>query len=354
MLPLIAERLTSQLLSRPSPAGPVAVVAQLLAVQAQDARGFRLAVRARSTADPAPQVTDLEAALNDGSLVVSWLNRGTLHLVRADDFWDLHALTTPQLGAAVTRRLRQEGVGPEQAERGVEVCAQAVAEGPRTRGEMREALDAAGVPTARQALIHVLFAATLAGYLVRGPMRGSEQAFVSAPGWVGSPPPLDRPAALARLARRYLSGHAPADARDLARWAGITLTDARAGFAALVDETCTRDDGLVELRDQEPTVPPMPLSMPPKLLGAFDPLLLGWTSRAEIIGPHTNLVTDNGIFRPFVLVDGRAVGTWGLAGGVVTVTALEPLAPDVEPALQQETAAVLRFLGLPEKPVVFR
>ncbi|MDQ1648980.1 MAG: hypothetical protein QOG60_1037, partial [Frankiaceae bacterium] len=116
----------------------------------------------------------------------------------------------------------------------------------------------------------------------------------------------------------------------------------------------TRDDGLVVLRDQQATAVVVPPLMPPKLLGAFDPLLLGWTSRADIIGPHTNLVTDNGIFRPFVLVDGRAVGTWGLAGGVVTVTALEPLAPDVEPALQQETAAVLRFLGLPEKPVVFR
>ncbi len=104
------------------------------------------------------------------------------------------------------------------------------------------------------------------------------------------------------------------------------------------------------LEGREPVASPVP----PRLLGAFDPLLLGWTSRADIIGAHTTLVTDNGIFRPFVLVDGRAVATWGLAGGVVTVTALEPLAADLEPALQQEAAAVLRYLGLPERPAVFR
>jgi hypothetical protein len=325
------------------------VVGRLLAVQAQDARGFRLAVRVRSR-NPGAHVADLEAALDGGSLVVSWLNRGTLHLVRTEDFWDLHALTTPQLMPANTRRLRQEGVSPEQAQRGIAVCAEAIADGPKTRAEFRAALDAAEVPTARQALIHVLYAATLAGHLVRGPMRGGEQAFVSASGWVGPPPPSsDRQAALARLTRRYLAGHAPADARDLARWAGVTLTDARVGFAAVADETRTRDDGLVVLRDQEPSVTPMP----PRLLGAFDPLLLGWTSRADIIGAHTNLVTDNGIFRPFVLVEGRAVATWGLAGGVVTVTALEPLPGGIAPLLEQEAAEVLRYLGLAAtKPVL--
>ena len=39
----------------------------------------------------------------------------------------------------------------------------------------------------------------------------------------------------------------------------------------------------------------------------FDPLLLGWTSREEVVGPHRMLVTINGIFKPFALVAGRAV-----------------------------------------------
>ncbi|MGI8807738.1 MAG: hypothetical protein ACR2KK_07850 [Acidimicrobiales bacterium] len=44
--------------------------------------------------------------------------------------------------------------------------------------------------------------------MVRGSMVGKEQAFVSASRWLGpAPPVLDRPVALARLARRYLAGH---------------------------------------------------------------------------------------------------------------------------------------------------
>ena len=66
---------------------------------------------------------------------------------------------------------------------------------------------------------------------------------------------------------------------------------------------------------------------PPRLLGAFDPVLLGWTSREDILGPHTELVTVNGLFRPFAMVEGRAVATWRLAKGKV---AIEPLGTDLE------------------------
>ncbi len=47
---------------------------------------------------------------------------------------------------------------------------------------------------------------------------------------------------------RYLAGHGPAEARDLAKWAGLTLRDARAGLAALGDRLRERDGGLVELK----------------------------------------------------------------------------------------------------------
>ena len=60
---------------------------------------------------------------------------------------------------------------------------------------------------------------------------------------------------------------------------------------------------------------------PPRLLGPYDPVLLGWTSREPILGPHTGIVTVNGLFRPFALVGGRAVATWRMAQGEV---ALEP------------------------------
>lgn len=84
---------------------------------------------------------------------------------------------------------------------------------------------------------------------------------------------------------------------------------------------------------------------PPRLLGAFDPLLLGWTSREEVVGPHKVLVTTNGVFRPFALVDGRAVATWRLSNGKVTIEHLDKVKKQDAAALEAEAEAVLEFMN---------
>src|SRR4051794_34062816 len=229
---LIAERFTAQLLAGPPARDPVAVAERLLAVQAQDPRGARLAVRARTTGLSAADVD--RALTHDRSLVVTWLNRGTLHLVRSEDYPWLHALTAPPLAAASARRLAQEGVPPAAAEHAVGVVERALAdEGPLTRVELRERVGAAGIRTEGQALVHVLFLASLRGIAIRGPMQGTQHAYVLVRDWLGEQRRVDRERALAELARRYLAGHGPASDRDLARWAGLPLRDARGGLPVI-------------------------------------------------------------------------------------------------------------------------
>jgi hypothetical protein len=231
----------------------------------------------------------------------------------------------------------------------VEVVVAAVAEGPRTRAELRAALDAAGVPTLGQALVHVLMAASLRGHVVRGPMLRGDHAYVAVRDWLGDRPELpDRDEMLAQLARRYLAGHGPAGARDLVKWAGITLGDARRGLAALGDEVVPFGDDLVDLagRDAGSDRPP------PKLLGPFDPVLLGWASREAVVGMHQHVVTVNGLFRPVALVGGRVVASWSLANGVLTILPLDPIRPAALKTLRADACDVLRFLGLPDRPAV--
>jgi hypothetical protein len=334
----MAGRITSQLLAGPKAKSPEGVVQRILAVQAQDARGARLAIRARSTGLTVAAVD--HAFTETRSLVITWLNRGTLHLVAADDYWWLHALTAGRTVVANERRLRQEGVSPKQATRGIDVILRTVtADGPRTRDELRLALDDASVPTKGQALVHLLLAASLHHDLVRGPMRGREHAFVSASAWLGPPPPpLDRDDALALLCRRYLEGHAPASPDDLAAWSGLPLGDARRAFEHAGVAVTARK--------------PRPLH-PPMLLGPFDPLLHGWASRAALVGDHKGIVTTNGIFRPIALVDGRAVAIWSLASGVLTINPLEPLSAATRRALERDATDVLRFLELPPREAAF-
>jgi hypothetical protein len=312
----------------------------LLAVQAQDPRGARLALRARTVDGHS---SDLDRALTDErSLIITWVNRGTLHLIASEDEPLLHALTTPQLRTSSERRLAQLGVSEAATQRGLKAIVKALAgNGPMTRAQIRGVLESANVPSAGQALVHVLFRATIDGLIVRGPMIGSDHAFALVADWLGKRPKVERDKALPELARRYLAGHAPADERDLARWAQIPLRDARAGLEAIASELEQREDGLVALK-RSPASAPLP---PPRLLGPFEPVLLGWRSREFVLGDATGVVTVNGIFKPIVLVSGRAVGTWTMPGGKVKLDLWEAQGRTRGAALAQEAAAVERYLG---------
>lgn len=337
---LVAERLTAQLLAGRRPRDPVTVVRRLLAVQGQDPRGARLAIRCRSSGLTAGDV-DRELTV-ERTLLITWCNRGTLHLLCSEDYPWLTALTAPTLKTGNARRLAQEGVSSAAAERGVQRIERALTdEGPLTRTQLRERLDSAGVPTKGQALVHLLMLACLRGLAVRGPMVAREHAYALVSDWLGSSPPIERDRALAELALRYLQGHAPADERDLAKWSGLPLRDARRGLAQISSQLSMRDDGLLDLKRRRRTrqLPP------PRLLGPFDPLLLGWVSREPIVGSHKGLVTVNGLFRPFALVRGRAVATWRIHRDELSLDVFAPLTPAETEALESDARAVARYLA---------
>jgi hypothetical protein len=378
---LRARRAFAQGLGRPRAAPAAEVVGRLLAVPAQDPRAARLALRARTRGLTA---ADVDAALTDDrSLVVAWLGRGTLHLVRAEDHGWLLALTAAPRMAANRRRLGQEGVSPGEADRAVGVIERALAaDGPLTRAQLAARLSAAGVRTEGQATPHLLMLAALRGIVVLGPLRDGDQAFALTREWVGPARagrlaagparagrlaagpartgprgagaaragPLAgeaRDTALSELARRYLAAHGPATAGDLAAWAGLPLRDARAGLAAIAGALDELPGGLVDLRGREPPRGPAPA----RLLGAFDPYLLGWRDRGfAVAAEHARAVyPGGGIVRAVATVGGRAVGTWAARrrGARLTVT-IEPfgaLAPRVAAALRADATDVARFEG---------
>jgi hypothetical protein len=231
---------------------------------------------------------------------------------------------------------------PDAAERGVGVIERAlVEEGPLDRDRLRERVRAAGVGTQGQAFVHLLALASIRGLIVRGPVVGGTHRFALVRDWLGEVAPVDRGAALAELARRYLAGHGPADDHDLARWSGLPLRDARAGLEAIASDLQHRDDGLVDLKRRPPA-----FSLPePRLLGSYEPVLLGWKSREQLLGKAEPRVVSGGLFRPFALVRGRAVATWTISGENVELEPFGRLARADRNALEVDGGDVTRFLG---------
>jgi len=351
---LLMLRSASQLLDHRIGGGPEAAVRWLLAVQAQDKSAWRLALRARVDGISA---ADVDTALTEKrSLVVAWLNRGTLHLVGSEDYAWMHALTAPTYATANARRLAQEGLPPDDADRGVACIERCLAaEGPLSRPELRDRLDAAGTRTEGQALVHLLFAAVGRGVAVMGPMRAGEHAFAHAREWLGAPAtPLTgeaRDRALAELARRYLNGHGPATDGDLGRWAGLPLRDARLGLRLIAGELVEFDHGLVDLANRRPA-PAEGAYLPVRLLPAFDPCLLGWKQREPFLRRMDEplaIPVGGGVFRPILTVDGVAAATWSVRRGparlAIAINSFNSIDEDAMAEVRAEAADVARFEG---------
>ena len=339
------ERFRSQLLAAGQARTPLAAVERLLAIQAQDLRGFRLAVRARCAAET---VSALDAALAERHLVVGWLNRGTLHLVPAQDYRWLHALVAPALERPLARRRAQLAISPSMAERAVSAITKTLGNGPAVRSQLVGLLKQQGLPSEGQAPVHLLALAAQRGLIVRGPMQGREQAYVLTDDWLGPPrSEIDRERALAELARRYLAGHGPAGHRDLSKWSGLSLTECRKGLASISSELVERSDDLVSLLGR--AAPAGRTLPPPRLLGAFEPLLLGWNGREEIVGDHWSQLMRGGMISPFALIDGRAAASWRINSGRIEITPFRPIRKEAQSLLDTDADAVLRYLNPPER-----
>jgi hypothetical protein len=381
---LLRRRLVAQGLAGPplgsGADGPVAVARRLLATQGQDPRGFRLAIRARTRGATG---ADVDRALSEErSLLVTWLNRGTLHLVTREDYPLLQALVAPWQRTGAMTRLAGLGIDEALADRAVALVDRWLAdEGPLSRAALRERLLAAGIPAEGQGLIHVLFRASLDGVLVRGPVAGGvtgagtgggggseagtgggaasgvEQLYVRVADWLPEAPAAVSAArreperGYAEIARRYLAGHGPADPRDLAKWLAMPLGRVRSAVDALGSGVVQTDGGLVELAAARGAGKPAdgagrPVRLPPpRLLGAFEPLLLGWRSREAVLGSHEGAAISGGVFRGIGLAGGRAVGAWRFGGAGVDFTPFGPLSESVSRALARDAEALLRFLG---------
>jgi hypothetical protein len=216
-----------------------AVVEAMLAVQGENPSQAAWAVATRTTT---PSQDAYDRAFDAGEVLRTHVLRPTWHLVRPADIRWLLEVTRPGVRRSYDQGLRDLGIDDAVVHRAREVLCDTLTDGrPRTRPELAAVLADAGLPSEGMALGHLLGDAELEALICSGPRRDGQQTYALLAHRAPEARRLDRDAALAELALRYVRSHGPVTDRDLAYWASLTLTDARAALASVADELDTFD-----------------------------------------------------------------------------------------------------------------
>lgn len=332
---IVRARLSSQLLGKSQAKSCAEVVSTLGALQAQDDASVLWSIGVRL---PGATLAQVEHAIAQGSVVRSWLLRGTLHVAAAQDIRFILALVAPRLLQLREARRTALALDARNLLRCEKAITRALAGGKRvTREQAGELFRAVGVEPEGQRAYHVLSHLALQRVICFGPNQGNQHTFVLLDEWVPAQPELSEEEACARLASCYFRGRAPASVADFGWWSGLTAARVKLGMA-----NCERAPD------------PTPVSgTSAQLLPGFDEYLLGYKDRsAQLPAQYADKVVpgSNGIFLPTLLVNGQVVGTWKRIVGKTKVRiVLAPFAP--LPARSQSALASAakqygKFLGL--------
>lgn len=279
---------------------------------------------------------DFNDALARRRAVKGTLMRGTLHIVTARDYVLFMPALLPTIQRMWSSYLRdREPVGDvdELTRR-----ARAYAAEPRTNTEMRRHLggdDAWWRVRRHAAFVHV---------------PGDDRwAFPRLPRLVASDTWLRRTFATAEagrshLIRRYLAAFGPATLADVSAWSGVAVAELRPAFDQLPLRRLTDERGRELFDVRNGPLPDAATPAPPRLLPAFDNLILSHRDRTRVISDeHRRIVIRGGLVDPVFLVDGFVAGRWQLDGGRVELQPFERLNRTTERALRREADLLEAF-----------
>ena len=329
-------------------------------LQAQILSAAALGLRVRTSG---LRMSDVTTAINEQrSIARSWLMRGTLHLVAADDLRWMVRLLGPIFAAGNKARHAELGLDAGLKARGVATIRRILGRsGPLTRYEIVERLRDHGInlDPRTQAPIHLIALAAFNGVLCLGPDRGNgEPTYVLLDDWIDPRQSTAPTNPLGELAHRYFAAFGPATLEDFAAWSGLPAAQARTALASAqpsLTGLTVRGRPAYLVKTRGLTLHRRPRANPVvRLLPAFDTYLLGYRSRDFAVPSslQRRLQRGGGWLHPAVLVNGRAVAAWKMLKrsgnrGNVLIESVEPMSPKVGALIAEEVADISRFLDVP-------
>jgi hypothetical protein len=326
--------LLRQLLLRRARLGVAQAVERLAGLQAQEPRSPYLALWARL--DGFRRET-LERALRRDAVVKATLMRVTLHLVSARD----HALFAGALEASWRRRSR-EPIG-RRVEATIDALVARAAERPLKRREVFEFfVEELGDGVARRVVDLAFFGAFRR---LRQTPDCAMWGFRGAVSYVPADEPADAEEGRRHVVHRYLRAFGPASRADLSQWSGLPLADLDPTLERLELRRFRDEDGRHLLDVLRAPIAPADAAAPPRLLPAFDELMLAHDRRERVLpDEHRRTVIRAGIVDPTFLVDGFVAGRWRSDGGQVVLEPFGRLPRAARDALEDEARRLEAFV----------
>lgn len=286
---------------------PEDVVRSLGAVQSQDYAHSLWAIGLRTKN---AQIADVEQALADGKIIRTWLMRGTVHMILAEDIAWMRNLFSERILARLTPKAwAYHDMTPELMDRAKEMIIGAL-RGRKvlTRKEIIQRLASIGIPDDKQQSYFIFGYLSQSGVICPGPPQGKDQTFALLDDWATNQRIVTRDESLAVLAERFFTSHGPATVYDFANWSGLKMSDAKSGLAAVQDKLQSHTHGGITYWMSAQATESGGLF----LLPGYDEFLIGYKDRSpsfETYGP-TPISTYNGMFYATIVEDGQVLGVW--------------------------------------------
>jgi hypothetical protein len=305
-----AARLFSQQITETSFNSPKDIVAWMGAMQAQDYPMVKWAIGKRL---PGSTETGIEAALDQGTILRTHLLRPTWHIVSADDIHWMLSLTADRIKASMKSRDRELELDDSIYRKSNALFQKILSGGKQlNRDEIVAELKIAGIATDNNRTSHILMRAELDGIVCSGAIKDKKQTYAILSDRVPKTENISREAALVKLAQRYFTSHGPASLRDFVWWSGLPVSDARNALEMVKPDLICENIGnetlwfspLIKLAGNDLNHL--------ALLPAFDEFIISYTDRSASLPwiDHKKAVSDNGLFRPIIAINGQVTGIW--------------------------------------------
>jgi len=303
-------RLVNQQIAKANFKTPKELVGWMGAMQAQD---FTMAKWALGIRLPGSTEKLIEEAVNKGEILRTHVLRPTWHFVSAEDIKWMLELSAPHIKSGMKGRHKQLGLSEAILKKSRKIIEKLLATSEHlTREEIMSEFKKAKINVNENRSSHFMLMAEFDGLICSGKMKDGKQTYALLESRIPKTKTLDREEALTKLAQKYFISHGPATLQDFVWWSGLPVADARKAIEMIKSDFVSEKIDDKEYWLTNSTNISIKQKESVYLLPAYDEFLISYRDRDASLSLVDNkkTISNNGIFRPVILINGQVKGIW--------------------------------------------